>query len=162
ALWDRNPVEALERLRDRVCDAINLVVEIHRLALKAPAGQTLADVGQERHKQLHRVIVEAQAIWFGTPIARYFDRPDGPAYLDRQKAGATGRVSGSCHHDLGLAVGLWLWTQDAVPAAEYVRAMQFYTAAGNHVPEHLGSLVAEVRCESQQGVARWKAETTSA
>jgi len=118
----------------------------------------MADVERERHEMLYRAIVEAQAIWFDTPAHGYLDRPEGPVYLDHLEDRPIVRVSGSCHHDLALslAVGLLGWIVEAVPASDYAAAMRFYTAAGDHVSERLTGLVALVRCECQQGIARWR------
>jgi len=63
-LWSRDPIQAFECLRNRICEALHYVVDLHRLARTAPAGQTMADVERERHEMLYRAIVEAQAIWF--------------------------------------------------------------------------------------------------
>src|SRR5262249_37688452 len=138
--------------------------ELHGLALGAPPGQSLADMGQDWHAQLRQAIVEAQAIWFDTPIARYLDRSEGPVYLDHQAARTIPRVSGSCNHDLALAlaVGVLCWFEKSLPASDYVPRMRFYTAAGDRVNEHLAGLFALVRCECQQGIARLRAKPTPA
>jgi hypothetical protein len=160
AQWEADPVQALQRLRDCTCDAANLVIEAHRWARLASSGQSMADIAQEPRCALYQAIVEAQAIWFDTPAARYLDRPEGPVNLDHLEGQTVGRVSGSCHHDLALslAVGLLRWIEESLPAADYVAAMRYYTAAGDHVGQHLAGLVAQVRCECQRGIARWKAE----
>src|SRR5262249_39994756 len=150
-----------ERFRANVCDAIHLVVEMHRQALAAPPGESLANVGRELHEPLGRTIVAAQGFWFDTPIARFLDRPQ-QVHLDRQKGRTISRISGSCNHDLALilAVGLWRWIEEGVPAEDYVTCMRFYTFAGDYVGEHLVSLVSLVRCECQEGLARWRQETS--
>jgi hypothetical protein len=160
-VWDSDPVQAFETFRDHVCEALRLVIEILRQGLTAAAGETLASVGREYHDSLVRAVVAAKAFWFDSPVARFLDRPDGPVHLDRQAARTLARVSGSCSHDLalGVAVGLLLWIEEARPATAYVRSMRFYTAAGDNVAQHLASLLSDVRCECQRGVARWREET---
>jgi hypothetical protein len=163
-VWGRDPLRAFEWLRDRVCDAVHIVCQIHRQALAAPPGGTLASTGRELHEPLLQAIAEAQAIWFDTPVRRYLDRPEGPVYLDQQETRTPPRVSGSCHHDLAMAVAVWLWgwIGESRPAEDYVAAMRLLTAAGDFVEQHLTSLTALVQCECQRGIARWKEDARPA
>jgi hypothetical protein len=164
ALWESDPVQAFERLRDSVCIALDYVGEAHRLASGTAEGESLTTVAGELIEPLGQAIAEAQALWFSTPIARYLDRAEGPVYLDNSEGRVTGRVSGSCYHDLalGVAVGLLRWIEAAVPASDYVSLMRFETAAGNLVGQHLAGLKPEVRCESRNGIARLRADSMPA
>jgi hypothetical protein len=120
-------------------------------------------VDPERHETLRQTILEAQAVWFDSPIPGYLDRVEGPVNLDNQQDRAIGRVSGSCYHDLALAVavGLLRWIEKAAPASDYTASMRYYTAAGDHISERLTGLIAQVRCECRQGINRWKEEQGS-
>jgi hypothetical protein len=163
-LWNTDPVQAFERLRDCICNALHHVIEVHRRAKTAPEGAILSNIAHEHFPGLGVAVLEAQAIWYETPIARYLDRPQGPVYLDRKENWATRRVSGSCHHDLALKVacGLLRWIDESIPAKEYVSMMRFYTVAGDHVGQHLDDQCSLVRCECQEGIARWKAQAIPA
>jgi hypothetical protein len=158
SLWARAPIEAFERLRDRVCEAIQLVRNIHRQAAVAPATSSLADAGEGLQGPLEEAVRAAQDIWFDTPVSRYLDRAQGPVYLDHLEQRPT-RVSGSCWHDLALAVAVGALDamQAGEPASRYVAKLRDLTAAGDQVSQRLASLVSQVRCESREGAERWEA-----
>jgi hypothetical protein len=161
-LWGRDPTQAFERLRDCVCEALDIVGEVHRRALEAPPDETLRDFGFSGMliRRLYERVCVAQAIWFDTPISRYLDRPGDPVYLDHLDSRAVGRVSGSCQHDLALrvAVGLLRGLESSQTTGDYVALMRFHTAAGGFVGQHMANLGSAVRCECQAGLARWRAE----
>jgi hypothetical protein len=159
-LWERDPVEAFEHLRDCVVDAVNRVCEVHRLAVCAPEGAKLSDVASEHFDRLRRTVCDAQALWFDTPLSRYLDRSEDPVYLDTIDGRTIGRVSGSCYHDLalGVTVGSLKWIEASLPASDYAGSMRFSAAVGDYVPERLTFLASSVRCECQAGIARWRAD----
>jgi hypothetical protein len=158
-LWQRDPIIAFERLRDSVSDATHLVSAAYQRAQRAAAEQSLADVLQDLREPLCRAIQRARAIWFETPISRYLDR-DGPVHLNRHGRG-NGNVSGSCYHDLLMvtAEDLDAGIANGCSARDYVRFLRYRTAAGEDVAQHVSSFVADIRCECQSAIARWKAET---
>jgi hypothetical protein len=143
-----------ERLRDRVCDALDLVCEIHRAALGAGPDQTLEHVAPWLHEPLHRAVTEAQAVWFDTPARRHLERST-PVYLDRLGRSQSNGPSGTCYHDLALAVavGLLRWIETDEPAQNFVRSLRFHTAAGDDVGQYLCTIKTHVACECQQVMA---------
>jgi hypothetical protein len=147
-------------LRDRVAEALNLVCVIHEQALAASPDERLANVAGANHGLLRQAIVEAQAIWNNTPIARFLDRPEGPVYLNPEGRQRLGEASGSCYHDLalGVAVCTLKGILDGLTARDFTRMMRFRTAAGDHVTQHISSLISHVRCECQRGIERFSAE----
>jgi hypothetical protein len=120
----------------------------------------MASLAGELAEPLHRAVVEAQAIWFETPAARYLERPEGPVFLSRNGDQSGLRVSGSCYHDLALAVAVGTLQeigQDS-PVSDYTGTVRFATAAGDFVTQHLMSLLPRVRCECRQGIERWRTQ----
>jgi hypothetical protein len=160
-LWDRNPIEAFERLRDRVCVGVQHVVAIHEQAANAPPSASLADIGRELHESLDLAHCEAQAIWYDTSIRRFLERTEGPVYLDHLDERAIGRVSGSCYHDLAMGIVSFtvLWINKRLPAREFRAELRFRTSAGEDVGQHLLSLLSNIRCECVRGIAQWREES---
>jgi hypothetical protein len=160
ALWERGPVRAFEELRDHVVAAINIVVAVHQQARKAQPNAILSQIAREHLDPLLSAVCRAQAIWHETPVTRYLTRTEGPVHLDYLGEGAVGRVSGSCHHDLALAVavGLLEWLKTNLTARDYTAAMRFHTAAGDFVGQRFANLAVSVKCECQAGIKRWQTE----
>lgn len=158
--WNRNAIETFERLRDRISQAIQLVVEIHQSALSASRDASIVGVGQDLHQPLFDAVCEAQAIWLDTPIQRYLTRSEGPVYLDHLEHRPGPRVSGSCYHDLALGGANWLCEciQKSISIADVLRFLRFNTIAGDAVGQHLHGLLSHVSCETQQGIERWREE----
>jgi hypothetical protein len=159
-LWNNDPRQTFHRLRDRVIDALAIVCEIYRRAQTAPREEPLANHVGELANPLNQAIVEAQAIWFDTPIADYLERA-APVYLDREGRQTAQGISGSCYHDLALAVasGTLQAIGQGSRVMDYTGKLRGATAAGNFVAGHLASLIPQVRCECQEGIARWSAVT---
>jgi hypothetical protein len=160
-LWEGDPLQTFTLLRDRISEAATIVCLIHEQALTATPDESLANVGSECLGPLERAVAAAQVIWSGTPIAQFLDRPEGPVYLDREGPRAIGGVTGSCYHDLALAVasGTLRGIRDGVTAADFRRMMRYRTAAGDHVTQRISSLISHVRCECQGGISRFRADT---
>jgi hypothetical protein len=159
-LWNRNPIESFERLRDRVCDALQLVIRIHEQAGAAPPGTRLANVGRELHEPLVVAVCDAQAVWEATSVQRFLVRSEGPVYLDHLNERTNGRVSGSCYHDLALAIVCHAlgWIDRELSASGYRAETRFRTAAGNDVAQHLNSLRSNVWSECQRGIEKWQTQ----
>jgi hypothetical protein len=159
-VWNLDPREAFEQLRDSVCESLAIVSEVHQRALAAPPKESLPNLSLSGRlfQRLSAAVCVFQAIWFDTLISRYLDRREGPVYLDNLDQPSIGSVSGSCFHDLGMgvAVGLFTWMEASKTAKEYVDAMRFKTAAGDFVGERLAQLISHVRCECLQGIDRWE------
>ena len=161
-LWDCDPRQAFERLRNRVCDAIHLVCEIHRLALATPE-ESLANVGSRLAEPLRYAVAEAQAIWNDTPIELLLDRHEGPVYLNCDGRQTIGGVSGSCYHDLALSVacGTLQAIGDGTRADDFTRRDAIPHRCGgpcypiHQFPECSGA------CECQQGIGRWSTEASA-
>jgi hypothetical protein len=164
-VWERNPIDAFERLRDRACDALDVVIEIHQAALQAPDAELLDNVLSQLHEPLLCAVAEAQGYWFDTPTARFLDRPEGPVYLDdhEREPGRAPIPSGSCFHDLaiGVAVGLLQSINAGLSAADYCAMMRLNTAGGEAVGQRLANLKSSVRCECQQGIGRWSSSSAA-
>jgi hypothetical protein len=156
-LWKENPRLAFERLRDLVCKALQITSLLYQDALNASPEESLASLGSDVLEPLHQAIFDAQEIWYETPICRYLERREGPVYLSRLGQGA---VTGSCYHDLALAVAVRVLegAQGSELARDFVRNLRYHTAAGDRVALHLASLIPRVRCECQLGVSQWQAE----
>jgi hypothetical protein len=159
-LWNSDPRQTFHRLRDRVIDALAIVCEIYGRAQAAPREEPLANHVGDLADPLNQAIVAGQAIWFDTPAADYLERAT-PVYLDREGRQTAQGISGSCYHD--LALGVASGTQEAIRQSlrvmDYTGKLRLATAAGNSVAAHLASLIPQVRCECQEGIARWRAET---
>jgi hypothetical protein len=156
-LWEENPRLAFERLRDLVCGAVHITSSLYQDALSASPEESLASLSSDVLEPLHQAIFDAQEIWYETPISRYLDRPEGPVLLSRLNHRT---VTGSCYHDLALAVAVRVLRGAQGPelARDFVRELRYHTAAGDGVALHLASLMPQVRCECQLGVARWQAD----
>jgi hypothetical protein len=159
-IWDADPVKAFELFRDRVCDAVQIVIAVYHHAIQAPSGAGIATVVTAACREsLHQAITDSQAIWFETPIEQFLDRSDGPVYLDESEKRTIRRASGSCYHDLALAVACGL--RDAIACdrtcAEFASELRFLCAAGDYVGQHLSHLISRVRCEAMSGIERWRA-----
>ena len=165
-LWEREPIQAFERLRDQVCDALDIVVAVHREATGAKAkGKdfSLAELDANVRARLDQSLNEARVLFHNVRLARFLDRADGPVYLDNLPE-RSHRVSGSSFHDLVLAVGNGL--QDAIEAGmtavEFARDLRFRTAAGENVSQHIAGLKPKVRCETMGAIQKWRDESRSA
>jgi hypothetical protein len=159
-VWTLDPREAFEQLRDSVCEALAVVSEVHQLALTAPPKESLPNVSLSGRlfQRLSEAVCVFQALWFDTPISRYLDRREGPVYLDNLDQHSVGSVSGSCFHDLGMAVAveLFKWMEASQTAKEYVDEIRLKTAVGDYAGERLTQLISHVRCECLQGIERWE------
>jgi len=133
---------------------------LEALAQRASPDVTLESIGSDLLRPIHQSVFDAQAIYFDTPISRFLIRPEGPVYLSRLADLGHKAVSGSCYHDLGLAVAVRTLegAQNSELARDFVRAFRYRTAAGDEVALHLQSLIPSVCCESQRSISRWLAD----
>jgi hypothetical protein len=162
-LWNNDPRQTFHCLRDWVIDALAIVCEIHGRAQAAPREEPLANHVGELADRLNQAIVAARAIWFDTPAADYLERAT-PVYLDREGQQTAQGISGSCYHDLALCVasGTLEAIRQGLRVKDYTGKLRGATAAGNFVAGHLASLIPQVRCECQEGIARWRTEARTA
>jgi hypothetical protein len=160
-LWERNPVEVFERLRDRVCETVQRAVALHHRAANTQPDTPLATIAQADGDALYDAHCEAQALWYATPVRRYLERAEGPVFLDNLDERAKARVSGSCYHDLMMGLGAFTiqGIRGGGTANGFRAALRLRTAAGDDVSQRLLSMMSHVRCECRQGIARWQDET---
>jgi hypothetical protein len=159
-LWQRDPVAAFEQLRDLLCSAGQLVLEIHHEAAASPQEEELDRVAQRLHEQLADTVMQAAEFLETIPVARYLDQRS-PVYLDCQEGRTIARISESCYHRLLLRVAFELLQRIRAgqPAGDFVFYMRFYTGAGDLAENHFAGLIPSVRCECQQAIDRWRRES---
>ncbi len=157
ALWVADPVGTFERLRDCACEAMEIAIEIHEAARRAPRSAPLPTVRPDLHDRLFRAVDEAQPLY--AAARRYIDRADGPVHLDAWPGLRLGRVSGTSYHELVLMVTSTLWRglQAGTPIGDWLDYTRFGTAAGDGTASRWQELLAHVGCECASGIAAWTA-----
>jgi hypothetical protein len=158
-LWERDQIQAFKRLRDRTCEVVRFIMELHDRAKGVAPDEGMAEVAGDLREPFFCAHCEAAGLWHGTPISEYLERQE-PVFLDNLDQRTSGRVTASCNHDLALAVakGVWEMVENGTTAADFLAIMRFKFADGDHVNQRLDSIGAEVRCECQEGIRRWRRE----
>src|SRR4051794_29307674 len=134
--WKSDPVGAFEQLRDRISTGLYIACELYQKAVAAPPKALLFDIGRDFYEPILIAVLDAQALWFDTPISRYLDRMEGPVHFNPSDGQAVGRASGSCHHDLALMV---LATtvrcmREPCQVGDYVSSLRVTSAVGDRAP----------------------------
>lgn len=165
ATWQADETQAFERHRDLVCLCVDHVAETYNHALRVGSDEPLENPRTKAHQRFVNSLCEAQGYWFGTPISRFLDRPDGPVHLDEEPNNIQWRVSASCYHELamGLACGVVLriraghtagWFRRSFSGAIVARTGSRLIASGERVAVRLGSIKGFVRSEAAAGIKR--------
>lgn len=163
SVWRMGPEVAFKRLCDCLCEAIQIVVQVHERALSSPPETTLFEIAGNLEEPFCRSVEEAQSIWFESPIRQFLVRSTGPVFLDESETRTGTRIVASCYHDLALTVACHLFDslEKKLTTREYTAHVRFSTGAGGLVTQRFANLKSEVRCESQAGIAKWKAEAST-
>ena len=124
---------------------------------ESPIADLCPNVDRFRH-----VLAIAKAIWESQHLCPYLTQPE---VIRASKMGQPrGRFDGCCFHELAIRFGEDL--SGGIDAGRttryYAGLLRFHTAQGELVTDYLQSLRADIRCESQAGLEKWRAELNPA
>jgi hypothetical protein len=154
-LWDKSPLDTFTLFRDCCLIVMETVALVHYDADRAERIVSIASILAPMRERFAHALPTAQNLWWQTPLSHFLTRTSPVIVIAHGPLRS--RYDGACYHEVALNFGDVLrGGADCSTAGEYAAAIRFYTARGDFVNGYLRSLLAEIRCESQEGMRKFQ------
>lgn len=160
--WPTDPLVVLEAFRDCCIVVMECVARAYWEGCKSePPERPIAHVCIPFQNSLGKHLRIARAIWDHTDVNRFLTRTS-VVRVDALHQRPC-RYDGSCFHEVAINFGVSLKTgfEDMLPCTAFCAHISCHTGRGAGVTDYLKSFSADIRCEAQQAIERWKANAPS-
>lgn len=155
-LWNRDPEGTIRRFCNDAITLMEICAAVHFEAKHADASTELSVIFEPYKEILKSTRESAKNLWWCTSLPDYLTRSSPVIVVSR--GDLRSRLDGSCYHEVAIncADCLWVAANSIYTAGQHAADLRFQTARGDLVTDYLKSLAADIRCESRDGIERFR------
>jgi hypothetical protein len=154
-IWNKSPLDTFAWFRDCCLIVMETVAQVHHAADRAERTVSIASILAPMRERFAQALPTAQNLWWQTPLSHFVTRTSPVIVIEHGPLRS--RYDGACFHEVALNFGDALHGgADVGIAGDYAATLRYYTARGDFVNGYLRSLLAEIRCESHEGMRKFQ------